>query len=69
MHACKWILGYKYLPEEKKLKVLEKLCPIVLKYGLDFASCREGLQQYNTTLCDGSAYCRELLNQYSNVRL
>jgi len=54
----KWVLGYKYLHEEKRLKILEKLRPIVLKYGLHFASCREGLQQYNTTLCDGSAYCR-----------
>jgi len=59
----KWILGYKYLHEERRLKILEKLRPIVLKYGLHFASCREGFQQYNTTLCDGSAFCRESLNQ------
>jgi len=61
----KWVLGYKYLHEEKRLRILEKLRPIVLKYGLHFASCREGLEQYNTTLCDGSAYCRESLNHYS----
>jgi len=60
----KWTLGYKYLHEEKRLKILERLRPIVLKHGLHFASCREGLQQYNTTLCDGSAYCRESLSQY-----
>jgi len=60
----KWILGYKYLHKEKRLKILEKLRPIVLKYKLHFASCREGLQQYNTTLCDGSAYCRESLSEY-----
>lgn len=60
----KWVLGYKYLREEKRLKIVEKLRPIVLKYGLHFASCREGLQQYNTTLCDGSAYCRELLTEF-----
>jgi len=59
----KWILGYKYLHKEKRLKIMEKLRPIVLKYGLHFASCREGLQ-YNTTLCDGSAYCRELLSEF-----
>jgi len=59
----KWVLGYKYLHEEKRLKILEKLRPIVLKYGLHFASCREGLQKYNTTLCDGTAYCRELLGE------
>lgn len=61
----KWVLGYKYLHEEKRLKILEKLRPIVLRHGLHFASCREGFQQYNTTLCDGSAYCRDSLNQYS----
>jgi DNA repair photolyase len=60
----KWLLGYKYLHEEKRLKNLEKLRPIVLKYGLHFASCREGFQRYNTTLCDGSAFCRESLSQY-----
>jgi DNA repair photolyase len=59
-----WVLGYKYLHEEKRLKILERLRPIVLKYGLHFASCREGFPQHNTTLCDGSAYCRESLNKY-----
>jgi DNA repair photolyase len=61
----KWVLGYKYLHGKRRLKILEKLHPIVLKYGLHFASCREGFQQYNTTVCDGSAYCRESLNHYS----
>jgi len=61
----KWVLGYKYLHEEKRLKILEKMRPIVLKHGLHFASCRESFPQYNTTLCDGSAYCRELLSHYS----
>lgn len=60
----KWVLGYKYLHEEKRLKILEKMRPIVLKHGLHFASCREGFQQYNTTLCDGSVYCRELLSRF-----
>jgi len=61
----KWILGYKYLHKEKRLRILEKLRPLVLKCGLNFASCREGFRQYSTTLCDGSAYCRESLNHYS----
>jgi len=54
----KWIAGYKYLREEKRWRIIEKLRPIVLKHGLDFASCREGLPQLNTTICDGTAYCR-----------
>jgi len=57
----KWAVGYKYLPKEKRQRILEKLRPIVLKHGLAFASCREGFPEYNTTLCDGTAYCRNLL--------
>jgi len=59
-----WVGGYKYLHTEKRRKILETLRPIVLRHGLDFASCREGLTQYNTTLCDGTAYCRDLLSTY-----
>jgi len=57
-----WAVGYKYLPMEKRRKIIERLRPIVLKRGLAFASCREGLGEYNTTLCDGTAYCRNLLD-------
>jgi len=60
----KWIAGYKYLPEEKRWKIIKKLHPIVLKHKLDFASCRERLPKLNTTLCDGTAYCRNTLNSY-----
>ena len=59
-----WHVGYKYLNKELRKKILERLRPIVLKYGLSFASCREGFPEFNTTLCDGTAYCRELLNAY-----
>jgi len=59
-----WAVGYKYLHDEKRRKILETLRPIVLRHGLDFASCREGFTQYNTTLCDGTAYCRDLLSPY-----
>jgi len=60
----KWVVGYKYLPEELRRKILKKLRPIVLKHGLSFASCREGFSQFNTAFCDGTAYCRGLLNSY-----
>jgi DNA repair photolyase len=59
-----WAVGYKYLPVERRRRIIEKLRPIVLKHGLAFASCREGLTQYNTTFCDGTAYCRNLLNTH-----
>ena len=60
----RWIAGYKYLREEKRRRNFERLRPIVLKHHLDFASCREGFSQLNTSLCDGTAYCRSLLNAY-----
>jgi len=59
-----WAVGYKYLPKERRRKIVEKFRPIALKYGLAFASCREGLPEYNTTLCDGTAYCRNLLDSF-----
>jgi len=59
-----WAVGYKYLPIEKRQRIIEKLRPIVLKQGLAFASCRERLSEYNTTLCDGTAYCRKLLDTH-----
>jgi len=59
-----WAVGYKYLPMERRRRIIEKLRPIVLKHGLAFASCREGLSEYNTTLCDGTLYCRNLLDAH-----
>jgi DNA repair photolyase len=59
-----WAVGYKYLPVEKRRKIIETLRPIVLKHGLAFASCREGFSEYNTILCDGTAYCRNLLDAH-----
>jgi DNA repair photolyase len=62
-----WIMGYRYLATEKRRANINKLRPIVLKYGLQFAACREGFPEYNTTTCDGTAYCRNtLLTKYLN---
>ncbi len=60
----RWVMGYKYLHEEKRRKILEKLRPIVLSHGLNFAQCREGFSGFNTSLCDGTAYCRSLLSSF-----
>jgi DNA repair photolyase len=57
-----WAVGYKYLPAPKRKKIVETLRQIVLSHGLAFASCREGFPEYNTALCDGTSYCRSLLN-------
>ena len=53
-----WIAGYKYLPKGLRFKTIGRLRPIVLSQGLEFASCREGFPSLNTTICDGTAYCR-----------
>lgn len=52
----KRIAGYKYLPDDFRLKIISKLRSIVLNEGLNFSSCREGFPQLNTSICDGSAY-------------
>jgi DNA repair photolyase len=54
-----WVSGYKYLSREKRLKIIGNLRNIVLKHGLQFASCREGFPHLNTTVCDGSSYIRQ----------
>jgi len=59
-----WAVGYKYLPIRKRKKIIETLRSIVLKHSLAFASCREGLAEYNTAFCDGTAYCRSSLDTH-----
>lgn len=62
-----WITGYKYLATEKRRTIINKLRPIVLKYNLQFAACREGFPEYNTTTCDGTTYCPStLLTKHMN---
>jgi len=60
-----WVSGYKYLGRDRRAKVLKGLRKTVLKAGLEFAACREGLPHLNTTICDGTAYCRELLGRFA----
>jgi len=60
----RWVMGYKYLHEERRRKILERLRQVVLSHGLSFASCREGFSGFNTSLCDGTAYCRPLLTSF-----
>jgi len=55
------ISGYKYLPKEARMRIILMVRDIALKYGLEFASCREGLPEYNTVICDGTTYCTKTL--------
>ncbi|MBX5326900.1 MAG: radical SAM protein [Candidatus Bathyarchaeia archaeon] len=59
-----WIVGYRYLAAEKKRTIIHKLRSVVLGHGLEFAACREGFPEYNTIMCDGTAYCRNTLTKY-----
>jgi DNA repair photolyase len=59
-----YIMGYKYLKKDLRWKIMQKIHSIVRKYGIEFACCREGFYQLNTTLCDGTKYCRESLEKY-----
>jgi len=59
-----WIGGYKYLNRELRLKILSSLKSITQRYGLEFATCREGFPKLNTTLCDGTIYCRKTLDKF-----
>lgn len=57
-----WLAGYKYMNAERRQRLIAKLRQIVLKHGLEFASCREACTDLNTTLCDGTEFYRNLLN-------
>jgi len=50
-----WLHGYWYLPLKLRKNMMEAVKKIAEKYGLEFATCREGLQYMHTaSTCDGS---------------
>jgi len=53
------IAGYQYLSNQKRKWIVEAFRQIILKHGLEFASCREGFPYLNTKLCDGTSYIRK----------
>jgi DNA repair photolyase len=60
-----WAAGYKYLAKTERLRILEPLRAMALKHGLKFATCREDFVQLNNAVCDGTAFCRTLLNGFA----
>jgi len=46
--------GYRYLPKELRLTMLNNMRLLAAKYGMKFGTCREGLSHLNTATCDGS---------------
>ncbi|MEM3789233.1 MAG: radical SAM protein [Candidatus Bathyarchaeia archaeon] len=45
---------YTYLPKTLRLRLMEDLAQLAKKYGVKFATCREGLKGLNTATCDGT---------------
>jgi hypothetical protein len=41
------------------LRLMENLAGLAKKYGVKFATCREGLKGLNTATCDGSWLIKE----------
>lgn len=50
---------YVYMPKNVRLKLMEGLARLAKKYGVKFATCREGLKDLNTATCDGSWLIKE----------
>ncbi len=50
--------GYRYLPSRMRLNYILRVRDVAYRYGLAFASCREGFKHLNTPgiYCDGSTY-------------
>jgi ferredoxin-thioredoxin reductase catalytic subunit len=50
---------YVYMPKNVRLRLMEGLARLAKKYGVKFATCREGLKDLNTATCDGSWLIKE----------
>ena len=53
-----WRGGYLYLPARRRLQLMRTVREFAVGRGLDFAVCREGFGELNTTICDGTAFLR-----------
>ena len=51
--------GYTYLPVSTRLLIIKRARSIALSKGLEFASCREGLAELNTAVCDGTGWLKK----------
>jgi DNA repair photolyase len=46
--------GNLYLPQELRLRLMKSVADLTEKHGMKFGTCREGLSQLNTAICDGT---------------
>jgi DNA repair photolyase len=49
------INGYNYLPKDVRLQLMKTVSILAAEFGMTFGTCREGLSQLNTAVCDGSS--------------
>jgi DNA repair photolyase len=49
------INGYNYLPKDARLQLMKTVSTLAAEFGMTFGTCREGLSQLNTAVCDGSS--------------
>ncbi|HDI01157.1 MAG TPA: radical SAM protein [Candidatus Bathyarchaeota archaeon] len=57
--GAKWISGYLYLPAKRRYELMQTVRGLAISEGLEFAVCREGFTELNTTICDGTAFIRQ----------
>jgi DNA repair photolyase len=49
------INGYNYLPKDVRLQLMRTVSILAMEFGMTFGTCREGLSELNTAVCDGSS--------------
>ena len=62
--GARWVGGYLYLPAKRRYEILRAVRELAVSRGLEFAVCREGFPDLNTTICDGTAYLRRDLTSF-----
>ena len=55
---------YFYLPRDLRFRLMERIRLLTDKYGIKFGTCREGLAELNTGVCDGSWLFKEHYNTF-----
>lgn len=59
---------YVYLPKNLRRKFMTNVAELAKKYGLKFATCREGFTSLNMATCDGSWLIKNNASNMANVK-
>jgi DNA repair photolyase len=55
--------GYRLMPENLRLELMERVGRLARRHGMKFGTCREDFSRLNTAACDGSWLLKEKLSQ------